>query len=109
MPLTRREKPLHQTLTDQVLDNGNIELFNDRVAIDLINLSTLGRRHSRCAGAYVLNRTTGRVEVFQSRFVILATGGASKRSTCTRATRTVRPATALPWHGEQAVGWRIWN
>ncbi len=71
-------KAITQTLTDQVLDNGNIELFNDRVAIDLINLSTLGRHHSRCAGAYVLNRTTGRVEVFQSRFVILATGGASK-------------------------------
>ena len=71
-------KAITQTLTDQVLDNGNIELFNDRVAIDLINLSTLGRHHSRCAGAYVLNRSTGRVEVFQSRFVILATGGASK-------------------------------
>lgn len=71
-------KAITRTLTDQVLDNGNIELFNDRVAIDLINLSTLGRHHSRCAGAYVLNRTTGRVEVFQSRFVILATGGASK-------------------------------
>ncbi len=71
-------KAITQTLTDQVLDNGNIELFNDRVAIDLINLSTLGRHHSRCAGAYVLNRTSGRVEVFQSRFVILATGGASK-------------------------------
>jgi L-aspartate oxidase len=61
-------KAITQTLTDQVLDNGNIELFNDRVAIDLINLSTLGRHHSRCAGAYVLNRSTGRVEVFQSRF-----------------------------------------
>ena len=71
-------KAITQTLTDQVLDNGNIELVNDRVAIDLINLSTLGRHHSRCAGAYVLIRTTGRVEVFQSRFVILATGGASK-------------------------------
>ena len=71
-------KAITQTLTDKVLDNGNIELFDDRVAIDLINLSTLGRHHSRCAGAYVLNRTTGRVEVFQSRFVILATGGASK-------------------------------
>ncbi|HAL42877.1 MAG TPA: L-aspartate oxidase [Gammaproteobacteria bacterium] len=71
-------KAITQTLTEQVLDHGNIELFNDRVAIDLINLSTLGRHPSRCAGAYVLNRTSGRVEVFQAKFVVLATGGASK-------------------------------
>jgi L-aspartate oxidase len=48
------------------------------VAIDLINLSKFGRHPNRCAGAYVLNRTTGHVELFQARFVILATGGASK-------------------------------
>ena len=71
-------KAITQTLTDQVLDHPRIELMNDRLAIDLINLSKLGRYPSRCAGAYVLNRTTGHVEVFQARFVILATGGASK-------------------------------
>ncbi len=65
-------------LTERVLDAPNIDLLDDRVAIDLINLSRLGRYANRCAGAYVLNRTTGRVEVFQARFVILATGGASK-------------------------------
>ena len=65
-------------LTERVLDSPGIEMFDDRVAIDLINLSRLGRYANRCAGAYVLNRTTGRVEVFQARFVILATGGASK-------------------------------
>ena len=65
-------------LTQGALDHPQIELFNDRVAIDLINLSQLGRQGNRCAGAYVLNRSTGRVEVFQARFVILATGGASK-------------------------------
>jgi L-aspartate oxidase len=66
------------TLTRQVLDHPRIELLNDRVAIDLINLSKLGRHANRCAGAYVLNRSNGHVEVFQARFVILATGGASK-------------------------------
>ncbi|MDG2278229.1 MAG: L-aspartate oxidase [Pseudomonadales bacterium] len=71
-------KAITRTLTDQVLDHKNIDLKNDRLAIDLINLSKLGRYPSRCAGAYVLNRTTGHVEVFQARFVILATGGASK-------------------------------
>ncbi len=71
-------KALTETLTERVLDHPNIELINDRLAIDLINLSKLGRYPSRCAGAYVLNRTTGHVEVFQARFVVLATGGASK-------------------------------
>ena len=71
-------RAITQTLTEKVLDHPNIELFNDRVAIDLINLSKLGRYPNRCAGAHVLNRSTGRVEVFQSNFVILATGGASK-------------------------------
>ncbi len=71
-------KALTHTLTDKVLDHPNIELFTDRVAIDLINLSKFGRHPNRCAGAYVLNRSTNHVEVFQAHFVILATGGASK-------------------------------
>jgi len=71
-------KAITETLTQRVLDHPNIELINDRVAIDLINLNKLGRFSNRAAGAYVLNRTTNHVEVFQARFVILATGGASK-------------------------------
>ena len=71
-------KAIVSKLTERVLDSPGVELFDDRVAIDLINPSRLGRYANRCAGAYVLNRTTGRVEVFQARFVILATGGASK-------------------------------
>jgi L-aspartate oxidase len=66
------------TLTQRVLDHPDIQLLRDRVAIDLINLSKFGRHQNRCAGAYVLNRTSGHVEVFQARFVIIATGGASK-------------------------------
>ncbi len=71
-------RAITETLNQRVLDHENIELFNDRIAIDLINRSRLGRYSSRCAGAYVLNQSTGHVEVFQARFVILATGGASK-------------------------------
>ena len=71
-------KAITQTLTDRVLDHPNIDLMTDRLAIDLINLSKLGRYPSRCAGAYVLNRSSGHVEVFQANFVVLATGGASK-------------------------------
>ncbi len=71
-------RAITETLNQAVLDHENIELFSDRIAIDLINRSRLGRYSSRCAGAYVLNQSTGHVEVFQAKFVILATGGASK-------------------------------
>ncbi|MBT7334999.1 MAG: L-aspartate oxidase [Gammaproteobacteria bacterium] len=71
-------RAITEKLTAQVLDHPNIELINDRLVIDLVNLSKLGRYPSRCAGAYALNRTTGVVEVFQAQFVVLATGGASK-------------------------------
>jgi L-aspartate oxidase len=64
------------TLTQRVLDHPNIELFDDRVAIDLIR--TTGEQPRRCIGAYAFNRITEYVEVFQSRYIILATGGASK-------------------------------
>jgi len=56
----------------------NIELFENRVAIDLITSARLGQRQNRCVGAYVYNRDTDAVEVFSAPFVILATGGASK-------------------------------
>ncbi len=71
-------KALQQTLEAHVAERDNIRLFDQHIAVDLINLSKLGRYPSRCAGAYVLNRSTGHVEVFQARFVVLATGGASK-------------------------------
>jgi len=71
-------RAITETLTQRLLDHPNIDLIDDRVAIDLINLNKFGRYPNRCAGAYVLNRSSGHVEVFQARFVVLATGGASK-------------------------------
>ena len=71
-------KAITETLTRRVLDHPNVDLITDRVAIDLINLNKFGRFPNRCAGAYVLNRSSGHVELFEARFVVLATGGASK-------------------------------
>jgi L-aspartate oxidase len=70
----------------------NIELFTHHIAIDLITearLARMGARSgdaggdvdpagNRCIGAYVYNSRTDHVEVFEARFVVLATGGASK-------------------------------
>ena len=65
-------REVSETLTARALNTPGIEIFTQRVAVDLI------MRDGRCHGAYVLNRDNGQVEVFQAEFTILATGGASK-------------------------------
>ena len=69
---------IFNTLLGQARQKDNIELLQQRVAVDLITEHKLGLPGRRCLGAYVLNRNTGEVETFQSRFVVLATGGAAK-------------------------------
>jgi L-aspartate oxidase len=59
-------------LTERVAAAGNIEIFTHRVAVDLVV------RGGRCQGAYILDERNERVELFQARTVVLATGGASK-------------------------------
>lgn len=69
---------LETTLLNHVQQTPNIELFPHHIAIDLITGDKLGLDHNRCVGAYVLDRKKDRVETFQARFIVLATGGASK-------------------------------
>jgi len=69
---------IFNTLLAQAQSRSNIELLQQRVAVDLITEHKLGLPGRRCLGAYVLNRGTGEVETFQARFVVLATGGAAK-------------------------------
>ncbi len=69
---------LETTLEQQVQSLPNVELFENHVAIDLITGHKLGLEDNRCFGAYLFNRRADRVETFRARFVILATGGASK-------------------------------
>ncbi len=71
-------RAIQDTLQAQALRHPNITLHDQYSAIDLITTRKLGLPGNRCLGAYVLNRHTGRVEVFAARFVILATGGASR-------------------------------
>jgi L-aspartate oxidase len=69
-------KAVSSTLTAQALAHPNIEVYVNRVAVDLI--IDKSQRPKRCIGAYVLNSESGEVEVFRARFTSLATGGASK-------------------------------
>ncbi len=72
-------KEVETTLQAQVLARSNIDIFSHHIAIDLIT-SERGseKRQKRCHGAYLLNHKSGEVETFRARFVVLATGGASK-------------------------------
>lgn len=71
-------KAVEDTLVAQARRAGNIDLFEQHIAVDLITTSKLGRPGpNRCVGAYVLDRSNG-VEIFQASCVVLATGGASK-------------------------------
>ncbi|MNF56421.1 L-aspartate oxidase [compost metagenome] len=66
------------TLLAQARLRPNIELLEQRVAVDLITARRLGQQQDRCLGAYVLNRATGQVDTCGARFTVLATGGAAK-------------------------------
>ncbi|CAN7206218.1 L-aspartate oxidase [Pseudomonas sp. LjRoot71] len=69
---------IFNTLLEQTKQRDNIELLEQRVAVDLITERKLGLDGQRCLGAYVLNRASGEVDTYSARFVILATGGAAK-------------------------------
>ena len=72
-------REVETTLESDVLARGNIETFENHIAIDLITSGQPGRgQHKRCHGAYILNQKSGRTETFRARFVVIATGGASK-------------------------------
>ena len=69
---------IFNTLLARARQRPNIELLEQRVAVDLITERKLGGSGNRCLGAYVLNRESGEVDTFAARFVVLATGGAAK-------------------------------
>ena len=68
----RTGSAISEVLTRKAQQAPNIELFTQRVAVDLVV------QDGRCQGAYILDRDSDRVELFQARAVVLATGGASK-------------------------------
>ena len=90
-------KAIETTLAARVRAHPNIQVREHTIAVDLLTRRKLGRSaettsapsrtrvphmdplgENRCLGLYALNKKSGQVEVFSSRFVALATGGASK-------------------------------
>jgi L-aspartate oxidase len=65
-------RAISDVLSERATTADNIEIFTHRVAVDLVV------NNGRCQGGYILDRKTERVDLFQAKAVILATGGASK-------------------------------
>jgi len=66
------------TLEQQARANSNIELYENHIVVDLIRAADSDQSKQRCVGAYVLDRKRQKIVVFRAKFIILATGGASK-------------------------------
>jgi len=71
-------RAIQSTLEQRAGQHPRIALHDHYSVVDLIAGRKLGLGGNRCLGAYALNRQTGRVEVIAARFVVLATGGASR-------------------------------
>ncbi|MGV6859426.1 MAG: L-aspartate oxidase [bacterium] len=69
-------RAIETTLASAAREHSNIHLYEHHIAVNLITGDDEGV--SRCGGAYVLDCKSGKVDVFRARFVVLATGGASK-------------------------------
>ncbi|BBB27375.1 L-aspartate oxidase [Amphritea japonica] len=69
---------IQQTLIEQAHARTNIDLFEDRLAVDLITRHKLNLPNNSCIGAYVLDNSSGHVDVFKAGSTVLATGGVSK-------------------------------
>jgi len=65
-------RAVSEALIEQALRCPDIELFERRIAVNLIT------DQQRCHGAYVLDKDNNSIDLFAARFVVLATGGASK-------------------------------
>ena len=71
-------KEVHSTLIDRIRNSDNIDIFEQHIAVDLIQQADQHKPRLRCSGAYIYNRAQDVVCTFDANVVILATGGASK-------------------------------
>jgi len=68
----RTGRAISEVLGEKAREAANIEVFTDRVAVDLVV------SNGRCEGAYILEQSSGAVDLFQARAVVVAKGGASE-------------------------------
>lgn len=72
---------IQTSLIEAVKNEPNIDLFDNRFAVEIITQHHLGKIVTRrtpditCYGAYVLNEETGNVDTFLAKVTVMATGG----------------------------------
>ena len=72
---------IQQSLNEAVRSNPNIDIYENRFAIEIITQHHLGKIVTRrtpditCYGAYVLDVASGNVDTFLSKITVMATGG----------------------------------
>ena len=71
-------REIAETLGSHLDTLDNVTIFPRYVAVDLITRDKIGLPGKDCVGAYALNLESQQVELFRARYVVLATGGASK-------------------------------
>jgi L-aspartate oxidase len=72
-------REIEQRLLDAVVQQRNIQILDNHMAVDLITTGKLGyTTEDRVIGVYVLNDAKGIVETIRSDRIILATGGCGK-------------------------------
>ncbi|OLQ91798.1 L-aspartate oxidase [Vibrio ponticus] len=69
---------MQTSLQDNVHNHPNITVLERHNALDLITEDKIGGDNKKVVGAYIWNRNQEHVETVRSKFVVLATGGASK-------------------------------
>ncbi|WP_375752590.1 L-aspartate oxidase [Vibrio sp. HN007] len=69
---------MQTSLQDNVHNHPNISIFERHNALDLITEDKIGGDKNKVVGAYIWNRNEEHVEAVRAKFVVLATGGASK-------------------------------
>ena len=75
--ITGRE--IERALLASLAARGNIDIFENHFAIDLVTPGKLGiAGPNQCLGVYVLDNKTGAVKAFQAPVTLLATGGCGK-------------------------------
>jgi L-aspartate oxidase len=70
-------RAVETTLEERARANGNIDIYEHRLAIDLVREKKDGAL-GRCVGAYALDRKSGKIGLFRARTVVIASGGAGR-------------------------------
>jgi len=71
-------KEMETSLAKRAISHPNIHIYEKHIAVDLITSNKSGLKTKRCLGAYILNRSTDKVDSFSAKIIVLATGGAGK-------------------------------